>query len=101
VPDLGYAIAIQTAPDEFVVAGTDVQVTFTPTTPGPPVVGLAKVEDGTFIDGQWKPDRWLNGDETQLRYDLSAAAAENLSGEGLIFPAGGPTIRRVQLYRYP
>jgi len=36
-----------------------------------------------------------------LRYDLSAAAAENLSGEGLIFPAGGPTIRRVQLYRYP
>jgi hypothetical protein len=101
VPDLGYALAIQTAPDEFVVAGDDVQVTFTPNTPGPPVVGLAKVEDGTFVDGQWKPDRWLNGDETQLRYDLSAAAAENLSGEGLFFPAGGPTIRRAQLYRYP
>jgi hypothetical protein len=101
LPDVAYALAIQTAPDEFIVAGVDVQVTFTPNTPGPPVVGLAKVEDGAFVDGQWKPDRWLNGDETQLRYDLSAAAAENLSGEGLILPAGGPTIRRVQLYRYP
>ncbi|MGO9640616.1 MAG: DUF5597 domain-containing protein, partial [Candidatus Acidiferrales bacterium] len=91
----------ETAPDEFVVAGTDVQVTFKPNTPGPPVVGLAKVEDGTFREGQWVPGRWLNGDETQLRYDLSAAAAQNLSGEGLSFPAGGPTARSVHLYRYP
>ncbi|MGB6429432.1 MAG: DUF5597 domain-containing protein [Candidatus Acidiferrales bacterium] len=100
VPDSGYALAIATAPDEFIVAGADVQVTFTPNTPGPAVVGFAKVEDGTFVDGQWKPGRWLNGDETQLRYDFSAAAAENLSGEGLTFPAGVPTTRRAQLYRY-
>jgi hypothetical protein len=101
VPDSGYALAISSAPDEFIVAGNDVQVTFTPNTPGPPVVGLAKVEDGAFRDGQFIPGRWLNGDETQLRYDLSVAAAQNLSGEGLIFPAGGPTVRRTHLYRYP
>ncbi|MGB6199384.1 MAG: DUF5597 domain-containing protein [Candidatus Acidiferrales bacterium] len=101
VPNLGYAMAISTAPDEFVVAGDDVQVTFTPSTPGPPVVGLAKVEEGTFQDGRWIAGRWLNGDETQLRYDLSAAAAQNLSGEALMFPAAGPAIQRVQLYRYP
>ncbi|MGD0840785.1 MAG: DUF5597 domain-containing protein [Candidatus Acidiferrales bacterium] len=101
VPDQGYALAIATAPDEFVVAGCDVQVTFTPNTPGPPVVGLAKVEDGSFRDGQWVPGRWLNGDETQLRYDFSAAAAQNLSGEALMFPSGDTTIRRVTLYRYP
>jgi hypothetical protein len=101
MPDLAYALAFETGPDEFIVAGADVQVTFTPNTPGPPIVGLAKVEDGTFREGQWVPGRWLNGDETQLRYDLSAAAAQNLSGEGLSFPAGGPTARRVHLYRYP
>jgi len=100
LPDHGYAVAFTSAPDEFVVAGADIQVTFTPNTPGLPVVGFAKVEDGAFRDGQWMPDRMLNGDETQLRYDLSAAAAHNLSGEGLWFAAGDPTIRRVQLYRY-
>jgi len=101
LPDHGYALAFTTAPGEFVVAGADIQVTFTPDTPGPPVVGFAKVEDGAFRDGQWVPDRMLNGDETQLRYDLSAAAEKNLSGEGLWFPAGDPSIRHVKLYRYP
>jgi len=101
LPDRGYGLAFATGPNEFVVAGTDTQVTFTPDTPGPPVVSLAKVEEGTFHQGQWVAGRWLNGDDTQLLYDLSALASQNLSGEGVSFPAGDPTIRRVQLYRYP
>jgi hypothetical protein len=101
LPDRGYGLVFQSAPDEFVIAGTDIQVTFTPNTPGPPVVGLSKVEEGTFRQGQWVAGRWLNGDDTQLRYDLTALASQNLSGEGVSFPAGDPTIRRVQLYRYP
>jgi uncharacterized protein DUF5597/glycosyl hydrolase family 42 (putative beta-galactosidase) len=101
LPDYGYAVAFATGPDEFVVAGAAIQVTFTPNTPGPPVVGFAKVEDGAFRDGKWVSDRMLNGDETQLRYDLSVAATQNLSGEGIWFPAGDPLIRHVQLYRYP
>jgi beta-galactosidase GanA len=101
LPDRGYGFVFQSAPDEFVIAGTDIQVTFTPDTPGPPVVGLSKVEEGTFRQGQWVAGRWLNGDDTQLLYDLTALAAQNLSGEGVSFPAGDPTIRRVQLYRYP
>ena len=101
LPDVAYAIAISTGPDEFMVAGSDTQVTFTPNTPGAPVVGLAKVEDGIFNNGHWMPGRWLNGDETQLRYDLGVAATQNQSGEGLIFPAGAPTIRHAWLYRYP
>jgi hypothetical protein len=101
LPDRGYGLAFATGPDEFVVAGTDIQMTFTPNTPGPPVVSLAKVEDGTFHQGQWIAGRWLNGDDTQLLYDLSSLASQNLSGEGVSFPAGDATIRRVQLYRYP
>jgi Domain of unknown function (DUF5597)/Beta-galactosidase len=101
LPDRGYGLVFQSGADEFVVAGTDIQVTFIPDTPGPPVVGLAKVEEGTFSQGRWMGGRWLNGDDTQLLYDLSILASQNSSGEGVSLPAGDPTIRRVQLYRYP
>jgi hypothetical protein len=63
-------------------------------------VGLLSVEEGAFKDGKWIPGRRLNGDEVQLRYDLSVAAAENQPGTGLRFPAGAPGIQRVKLYRY-
>jgi hypothetical protein len=36
--------AIATGQDEFYVAGNDVQVTFLPKTPGPPIAGLARVK---------------------------------------------------------
>jgi hypothetical protein len=100
LPDLGYAICLATGPDEYVVSGSDVQVTFTPNMPGLPIVGLLSVEEGAFKDGKWIPGRRLNGDEVQLRYDLSVAAAENQPGTGLRFPAGAPGIQRVKLYRY-
>ena len=100
-PDSGYALVLATGPNEYTVAGSDVQVTFSPNTPGAPVVGLATVQEGTFQDGRWVPGRLLNGDETQLRYDLSVAAGENQSGTGLSFAGNGPTIQHVQLYRYP
>jgi hypothetical protein len=100
LPEKGYGLAIAIAPDEYIVAGTDVQVMFSPNTPGAPVVGLLSVEEGTFVNGRWVAGRRLNGDEIQLRYDLSVAAGSNQSGTGLRFLADGPTIQRVKLYRY-
>jgi hypothetical protein len=98
--ELGYAIVLATGPDEYVVSGTDVQVVFSPNTPGPSIAGLALVEEGTYVNGRWVAGRLLNGDEVQLRYDVSVAAQSNQSGTGLLFPANGPTIQRVKLYRY-
>jgi hypothetical protein len=100
VPALGYAIVISVGPDEYFVAGQDVQVTFTPNTPGPEIAGLARVEAGKFLKGQWIPGRRLNGDDVVLDYDQAGAAAKNQSGSGLTFGADGPTIQRVKLYRY-
>ena len=100
LPNLGYALALCLGPDEYVVSGTDIQVTFTPTSPGAAFAGLLSVEEGQYKDGVWVAGRRLNGDEVQLRYDLSAAAADGQSGAGLRFPAEGPTIQRVKLYRY-
>ena len=42
-----YALVIATAPDEYVIAASNVQITFSPNTPGPPIAGLAQVQTGT------------------------------------------------------
>ncbi|HWB83017.1 MAG TPA: DUF5597 domain-containing protein [Bryobacteraceae bacterium] len=96
----GYGLFLPLGPAEYLAAGSNVQVTFTPNTPGPPVAGLSLVEEGNYVNGRWIPGRMLNGDEIQLRYDLDTAAGEDQSGQGLRFGPDGPTIQRVTLYRY-
>ncbi len=99
-PAFGYALVIGISPSEFYVAGADIQVTFTPNTPGAPIAGLARVESGRFVDGRWVPGRILNGDDILLDYHLDQAAAVNQSGSGLKFMGEGPAVQRVKLYRY-
>ena len=95
-----YALAIATGPDEYVIAANNAEILFSPNTPGPPIAGLAQVQAGNYVDGQWVPGRWLNGDDILLNYKLADAAAANQSGSGLRFAADGPTIQKVKLYRY-
>jgi hypothetical protein len=100
IPEVGYAIVMATGPDEFWASGSDVQITFQPKTPGPPIAGLARVEAGRFENGKWVVTRLLAGDDCVLEYDQAKAAAANQSGSGLSFPTDGPTIQHVKLYRY-
>ena len=95
----GYAIAIQTADDEFLFLGSNIRVQFLPAD-GNGVVGLAKTTEGKFVDGEWIEGRWLNGDEVQLRYDLLPAADEGFSGQGLDFDKPTPKFIKVELYKY-
>ena len=87
------------ADNEYIVAGQNMQVTFEPVD-GKTTAGLAKVQQGDFINGNWVPSRWLNGDEIQLRYDLLEAQKENQSGQGLRLRGNEPSIQRVWLYDY-
>ena len=48
-----YGILIASGPDEFYMAGSALNITLAPDTPGPPMVGLATVEEGRFVDSQW------------------------------------------------
>jgi hypothetical protein len=86
-PDYPAGIFIQVGPDEYLVAGRGLTVAFTPNTPGDPIVGLATVEDGSFINGRWIAGRRLNGDEI-------------LSGKGLRLRGDYYMTQRVKLYRY-
>ena len=83
--ELGAAIIIQTAPDEFFIGGTDMSITFSQKNPEFKT-GLGTVEEGTFADGKWIPGRRLAGDDT---------------GQGSNLRLGGDYgILRVTLYSY-
>ena len=85
-PSGGIAIAV--GPDEFVVAGTGLVVTFEDaSTPGDQNVGILSAQDGKYVNGQWVPARWLNGDQTH-------------QGRHVRLSAGKFDIQRIKLYRY-
>jgi Beta-galactosidase len=83
--DMGAAIFIMTAPDEFYIGGTGMSITLSQKNPEFKT-GLATVEEGTFADGKWIPGRRLAGDDTGQGRNLRLGAGYN--------------IMRVTLYSY-
>jgi len=79
-------LVIATGPDEFVVAGTGLTVTFESPVRGESM-GLLNVQEGRFADGVWQGGRWLNGDQTN-------------QGRFVRLEPGRFAIQRVRLYRY-
>jgi len=79
-------------PDEYVIAGSGIIVTFQaapasdPNTPDE-TAGTLSIQEGTYVKGRWVGGRWLNGDE-------------NHQGRHLRLPAGSFGMQRVKLYRY-
>jgi beta-galactosidase GanA len=80
-------LVIATGPDEFVVAGTGLVIVFEADSPGAPLVGIMSAQEGKYVNGQWTPGRWLNGDQTH-------------QGRHIRLPSGRFDIQRVKLYRY-
>jgi hypothetical protein len=98
------ALFVLTAPDEFYVAirsETELAVTFTPNTPGPPLVGVGSIDEGSFVDGRWVQGR-------RLDHRAIANADCNYCQPALLVPAeyyfvaahSEHRILRVRLYRY-
>jgi hypothetical protein len=107
VPDqMGYGIFMATGPDEFLMAGDNVQITFTPDPPGPEFVALAEQAGGRFENGKFVVTRYLAGDDSTLRRDVANAAAMGQSGFGVrLFSQphlsfAERAIQRVKVYRY-
>ena len=80
-------IFISTGPDQYIIAGTSIIVTFSPISKGDPIAGIASIQEGQYVDGQWVPGRWMNGDQSH-------------QGRHLRIPSGSFGIQRVKLYRY-
>jgi hypothetical protein len=80
-------IIISTGPDEYVIAGTGLIVTFTPNPPSDQIAGIVAVDEGKYVNGRWIAGRRLNGDEDH-------------QGRHLNLPLGSFGIQRIKLYRY-
>jgi beta-galactosidase GanA len=81
------AIVIQLGPDELLIGGIGVTVTFSSPTPGDPLIGILDCAEGRYENGQWHHVRWLNGDQTH-------------QGRHVRLEPGHFTLQRVRLYRY-
>ncbi len=61
----GRALVAEIAPDEFLALGFDARIDFRPARGRTERnAQILRAEEGTFVDGEWKAFRRLNGDET-------------------------------------
>jgi beta-galactosidase GanA len=82
----GYgAMIIQTGPEDYLIAGQGVTVTFEPVNRGS--AGIDEAREGRFDNGAWIPGRLLNGDQTHR-------------GRHIALYAGDWKIQKVRLYSY-
>lgn len=87
IPGAHGGLILQLGPDEFLVAGTGMILTFGTHGQGDTLAGIDSIWEGKFVNGVWTPGRNLNGDDDN-------------QGRYLRLPAGQFTIRRLRLYRY-
>jgi beta-galactosidase GanA len=80
-------LIIMLSPDEFIIAGTGLLVTFETLSGKNSVAGIGTDCEGIFVDGKWVPGLSLNGDQTN-------------QGRQVFLPGGEFTIQRVRLYNY-
>jgi hypothetical protein len=100
VPETGYGLVIAVAPDEFIIAGKDIQISFAPLSDGPAYVGYTSVEEGVYQNGKWVAGRRLNGDDIMLNYHIAEEAAVKRTGSVIRLQGDGPKILHVKLYRF-
>jgi beta-galactosidase GanA len=79
-------VIISTGPDEFIVAGGGIIVTFAPVG-SQAMVGITEIREGEFKTGKWVPGGQLNGDQSH-------------QGRHLRLPGGDFGIQRIKLYKY-
>ena len=91
-----YGLIINTADDEFLVAGHGFDVHFSATTPGARNTEILSVEMGHFEHGQWVREMRLNGDETAANY-LARIPPNDANPQ--IDPSI-PRILKIKLYRF-
>jgi beta-galactosidase GanA len=81
-------LILQTGPEDFLIAGQGITVTFKGAGDGPPLAGIDYAWEGSFgANGAWQNLRRLNGDQTH-------------QGRHIRLPPGQYQIQKVRLYRY-
>ena len=100
VHNVGYGLIIMKSKNEFIVAGTDIQINFYPITPGPAYVGYETLDEGKYVNGKWVAGLRLNGDDIMLNYHLADEAAAKRVGSVVRTLSETPQIMKLKLYRF-
>ncbi len=87
IPGAHGGLILQLGPNDFLVAGTGMILTFGVSGSAHAQAGIDSIREGKFVNGVWTPGRNLNGDDDN-------------QGRWLELPSGKFAIRRVTLYRY-
>jgi hypothetical protein len=85
-PESG-GLIIQSANDEFIIAGTGIVITFSSVLPANPTVGILRADEGEYINGRWKAGRRMNGDQDH-------------QGRHIRIPVKEFSIQQVKVYEY-
>jgi len=80
-------IILSVAPDEYIIAGSGLIVTFESALQDNMLVGIGSIDEGRFENGKWIPGMRLNGDQSH-------------QGRHMRLPNDRFSIQRVKLYRY-
>lgn len=80
-------IIISVGPDEYVIAGKGMVITFAVSAPGDQTAGIGSIREGRFVKGRWKTELWLNGDQSH-------------QGRHLRLPNERYSVQLIKLYRY-
>lgn len=97
--DNGYGLVIHKGENEFIVAGSNMNVYFSPYTQDPEYAGIASVYEGVYDNGRWVPGRLLNGDDIMVSYRLLDEAGSYRTGSAVTL-VEDPGIYKVKLYRF-
>jgi hypothetical protein len=84
---LGGGLAILLGPDELLIAGSGITITFAPAASSGEIAGILSIQEGRFDHDQWVGGRWLNGDQSH-------------QGRHVQIPMNQFGIQIVKLYRY-
>ena len=75
-----YGLIIQTAENEFLVSGMNMQVYFSANNPNK-IGNIGQIWEGGYEDGKWKSTRLLNGDETSHNWVLKVNGRQFVTTE--------------------
>jgi len=92
--DRAYGLIVNTAPDEFLIAGDGLAVAFSSTTRRE--VGFVEIWEQVFVNGQWGNGRRLNGDQT----NQGSTAQIPFWRWDSFDSATGPRVLRVKLFSH-
>lgn len=97
--EVGFAMLIETNPDEYIVAGHNISIEFSLNDRRKDeVIGFSFAEEGVFENGEWIPERRMNGDQIMFSYSFSDSYKNGKSGNDLTFQR--LSLQRVGLYAY-